>query len=192
MRGIGGGIARVVLLSAVVGAVAGCGSGSADGEAKGADAGAPRPDATAHDANGRATIRTAHTSDDAGHGRPDVGRDAAEPPMSIFVVPKDLTTLSGLTFFDHPWPSDYRRDSSGNIILTGVYNPFGEAIIDTYVQAVTGTVNGFSTAAYGYLRFATDLDPSTLPSSPTDTLSATSTVRVPCSMSRAWTPNFAI
>jgi hypothetical protein len=178
MRGIGGGIARVVLLSAVVGAVAGCGSGSADGEAKGADAGAPRPDATAHDANGRATIRTAHTSDDAGHGRPDVGRDAAEPPMSIFVVPKDLTTLSGLTFFDHPWPSDYRVDAEGNILLGTFDNPVSAAIIQVYLGAVAGTIHGFSTTAFGYMRFGTDLDPTTLPSSPPDTLRATSTVQL--------------
>jgi hypothetical protein len=133
---------------------------------------------------GSSNGNNAKTTPDATAPGPDAGTSADDGgdggglPQSIFVVPASVTTLADVHFFDHPWPSDYRRDSSGNIILTGVYNPFGEAIIDTYVQAVTGTVNGFSTAAYGYLRFATDLDPSTLPSSPTDTLSATSTVQL--------------
>jgi hypothetical protein len=115
----------------------------------------------------------------------DAGTDAttspvgdAGPPTSIFVVPASITSLADTHFYDHPWPSDFRRDASGNIVVTGLYNPFGEAILDTYVQAVTGAINGFSIAAYGYLRFATDLDPQTLPASPLDTLKAGSTVQL--------------
>ena len=52
-------------------------------------------------------------------------------PQSIFVVPAVAdATLAGRHFFDHPWPSDYRRDANGNIVVTGYYNPFGEPILD--------------------------------------------------------------
>ncbi len=94
------------------------------------------------------------------------------------MVPSSITGLSGNRFFDHPWPSDYRLDANGNIILAGFINPYGETIISTYITALTGQIKGFSTAAFGYLRFATDLDPSTLPSSPTDLLKSTSTVQL--------------
>jgi hypothetical protein len=106
------------------------------------------------------------------------GGDDAGIPESIFVVPQSMSALADVDFFDHPWPSDYRRDANGNIVVTGYYNPFAEPIISLYIQAVTGAIHGFSIAADGYLRFATDLDPSTLPATPTDTLLPTSTVQL--------------
>jgi hypothetical protein len=118
------------------------------------------------------------STDGGGDGATGDGGEDAGLPQSIFVVPADAGALSGKAFFDHPWPSDYRVDSNGYILLTGLYNPFGVAIIDQYVQSVTGQIKGFSTAAYGYFRFATDLDPTTLPATPQDTLSATSTVQL--------------
>ncbi len=115
----------------------------------------------------------------AGIGGSDAGADESPGiPQSIFVVPTSIAALADDHFFDHPWPSDYRRDASGSVVFTGLPNPFGEPILDTYVQAMTGALDGFSIAAYGYLRFATDLDPATLPGSPNDTLSATSTVQL--------------
>ena len=116
---------------------------------------------------------------DGGTGEAGSGGDGgAGLPQSIFVVPASIGALANEHFFDHPWPSDFRRDASGKVLFAGLDNPFGEPIIDTYVKAVTGAIDGFSIAAYGYLRFATDLDPATLPASPTDTLSATSTVQI--------------
>jgi hypothetical protein len=137
-----------------------CGSSRANGD------GPPTPDAST-DAT---TAPASEAGDDGGAG--------AGLPESIFIVPASMTALADVHFLDHPWPSDYRRDASGKIVVTGLYNPFGEAILDTYVKAVTGAIGGFSIAAYGYLRFATDLDPSTLPASPTDTLGAASTVQL--------------
>ncbi len=104
--------------------------------------------------------------------------EAAGPPQSIFVVPAALTDLADVHFFDHPWPSDVRRDANGMIVLDGLYNPFGEPLITAYQSAVKGSIHGFSVAASGFLRFNTDLDPASLPASPPDTLAATSTVQL--------------
>src|SRR5277367_4370336 len=128
----------------------GCGSSGNGSTASNADAGV---DATTNVADG---------GDDTSN---DGGVDAGLFE-SIFVVPPSLSSLSDVHFFDHPWPSDYRRDADGNIIVTGYYNPFAEPILIQYIQAVTGAINGFSIAAGGYLRFATDLDPTTLPATP--------------------------
>src|SRR5206468_4331869 len=49
--------------------------------------------------------------------------DAAPRPQAIYVVPDTLDALAESTFFDHPWPSDLRRDSSGVIRLAGYPNP---------------------------------------------------------------------
>ena len=111
----------------------------------------------------------------------DASEDAGEaggPPQSIFVVPTALSDLTDVHFFDHPWPSDLRRDANGMIVVTGLYNPFGEPIIADYVTAVTGVIPGFSVAASGFLRFNCDIDPTTLPASPPDSLAATSTVQI--------------
>jgi hypothetical protein len=99
-------------------------------------------------------------------------------PQSIFIVPADVSSLKDTAFFDHPWPSDYRLDANGNILLAGVYNPFAEPIVTAYVTSLTGAIKGFSTAAYGYMRFATDLDPTSLPATPTDTLDPSATVQL--------------
>jgi hypothetical protein len=123
---------------------------------------------------------------DAGLIHVEAGTDAtshdsgahAPAARSIFTVPTDVTALSGDAFYDHPWPSDYRLDSGGNIIFTGFPNPYNEPILTTYLTALPGTIQGFSTAAFGYLRFAEDLDPTTLPATPPDTLSPSSTVQL--------------
>jgi len=156
-----------------------CGS-SGGGAASTSDATTDHRDAATNHRDAATGHRDAATNHEAAadgsqHDKADGGSKSA---LSIFVVPSSVTALSDTSFFDHPWPSDYRLDASGNIILTGFINPYDETIISTYVTALTGQIRGFSTAAFGYLRFATDLDPGTLPSSPTDTLSATSTVQI--------------
>ncbi|HEY2515287.1 MAG TPA: hypothetical protein VGI39_30680 [Polyangiaceae bacterium] len=98
--------------------------------------------------------------------------------QSIFVVPASLTELADTHYYDHPWPSDLRRDANGAVVFAGLYNPFGEQILQTYEDAVAGAIFGFSTVANGYLRFGADLDPATLPASPTDTLDPHASVQL--------------
>jgi len=162
----GGVILAVAALSAA------CGSSS--GGTPGGDAGPHGQDATGHtsDAGKHPTDATHHAPDAGGDGAPGGG------PVSIFVVPPALSALADTSYYDHPWPSDYRLDVNGNVVFTGFYNPNNETILTTYLTAVAGQIHGFSTAAFGYMRFATDLDPSNLPAAPPDALSATSTVQI--------------
>jgi hypothetical protein len=111
-------------------------------------------------------------------GAPDGSSEAAGPPQSIYVVPSQISDLSGVTFFTHPWPSDIRRDANGFILVAGVNNPYAEPLITDYINAVAGEIDGFSVAAPGYFLFNQDIDPTTLPASPPDTLSSTATVQL--------------
>jgi hypothetical protein len=111
-------------------------------------------------------------------GAPDGSSEAAGPPQSIFVVPSQITDLSGVTFFTHPWPSDLRRDANGFIIVQGLNNAYNSPIVNDYITAITGVLDGFSVAAPGYFLFNQGIDPTTLPASPPDTLSPTATVQL--------------
>ena len=138
--------------------------------------------------DGGAGTDASHHPSDAHLPRVDTGSDAMKRPPAndaggpadeaIFVVPKDVTDLAQASFYDHPWPSDYRLDADGNVLFAGFYSPKDAALLSTYLAAVAGEIHGFSTAAFGYLRFTSDLDPTTLPASPPDTLTATSTVQI--------------
>ncbi len=99
----------------------------------------------------------------SGTGTPTNGPPATQ---SLFVVPASLADLSDVHFYDHPFPSDFRRDPDGSVHFGGFYNPYGTTIIDSYVQATVGLLQGFSPVAAAYLRFTGDLDPSTLPATP--------------------------
>jgi hypothetical protein len=100
---------------------------------------------------------------------------SAKPPVptvttssveSMFSLPTSLAQLDGVHFYDHPWPSDLRRDSDGSIHYAGFYNPRGAPVIDQYISTFPGLLHGFSPAAPGYLRFTGDIDPTTLPATP--------------------------
>jgi hypothetical protein len=94
------------------------------------------------------------------------------------VVPASLDQLSDVHVYDHPWPSDVRRDPDGAIHLAGFYNPHLLPIIDSYISAVTGRIQGFSPVATAYLRFAGDIDPASLPVDPPHSALATSSVQL--------------
>lgn len=111
--------------------------------------------------------------------------------QSLWVVPASLDDLSGVDFYDHPWPSDLRRNPDGTVSCNGFYNPHQSIIIQQYVDAACGTqageggpvtspgfLTGFSPAAAAYLRFTGDIDPSTLPGDPTQTTNPASTVQI--------------
>ncbi len=85
------------------------------------------------------------------------------PTQSKFVLAPTPEAQSGLTFFDHPWPSDVRRDAAGAPDFRGYPNPFLVPLLAQYIDATTGLFEGFSPAAPVYLRFTAPIDPSTLP-----------------------------
>ena len=150
----------VPALAVVLGVMGACGSSGNGASAGHADSGT---DATTPIADG---------GTDAGDGGEDAG-----PPQSIFVVPASVSTLTDVHFFDHPWPSDLPERRQRLHHPLGCLQPVREPVIADYIQAVTGAINGFSTASFGYLRFTADIDPTTLPATPPDTLAATSPSR---------------
>jgi hypothetical protein len=97
---------------------------------------------------------------------------------SIFVVPSSLDELSQATFFDHPFPSDQRREPDGTVRFSGWPNPADSALIREYVKATDHLLDGFSPATPTYLRFEAAIDPGTLPADPPAALAATSSVQV--------------
>jgi hypothetical protein len=98
--------------------------------------------------------------------------------VSLFRLPASLEALSEETFFDHPWPSDLRRDANGKVQLTGFYNPRRIPLIEGYLSWSRGKLDGFSPAAGVFLRFSAPIDPATLPSSPATTGSASASVQL--------------
>jgi hypothetical protein len=93
-------------------------------------------------------------------------------------VPASLDALSDTSFYDHPWPSDLRRDPDGSIHVAGFYNPHLTIILQQYIQATQGLLKGFSPAAAGYLRFSGDIDPTTLPADPPSSTQSTASVQL--------------
>jgi hypothetical protein len=96
----------------------------------------------------------------------------------MFVIPSSLGALSGEHFFDHPWPSDLRRDPDGFIDYAGFINPRNTAVLTQYVGATKGLIDGFSPVAPGYLRFSGAIDPKTLPATPPDSVAPTATLEL--------------
>jgi hypothetical protein len=100
-----------------------------------------------------------------------------EEVTSLYVVPSSLSELSAERFFDHPWPSDLRLEN-GSPRLEGLYNPRHITIIDVYLEAMKGVLDGFSPAAAGAMRFTGPIDPTTLPQTPLDSLSPSASVQL--------------
>jgi predicted esterase len=96
----------------------------------------------------------------------------------IFVAPESLDELTGEHFFDHPFPSDIRRDPDGTIHLAGMLNPTDNLTVDQYIAMTKGLLDGFSPAAAAYFRFDGDLEPTSLPASPEDALQRSSSIQL--------------
>jgi hypothetical protein len=92
------------------------------------------------------------------------------PTTALWVVPDSLDELSDVHFYDHPWPSDYRRNPDGTIAMQGFYNPMLVPLITNYIEQTKGLIDGFSPVASAYFRFTADIDPTTLPVDPPSTL----------------------
>lgn len=96
---------------------------------------------------------------------------------ALYVVPGDLASLAGATFFDHPWPSDVRLED-GSPRLAGYYNPRQVPLLEEYLEAMKGQLDGFSPVAPGYLRFSAPIDPASLPATPLEALAPTASVQL--------------
>jgi len=105
------------------------------------------------------------------------GTSVDETSSALYVVPADPTTLSGTSWFDHPWPSDTRTDN-GSPVFSGFYNPVANLLLEEYLGVVDGLLDGFSPTGAGYFRFEAALDPNSLPADPAATLSPSATVQV--------------
>lgn len=97
---------------------------------------------------------------------------------SVFVVPASLDALSDKAFFDHPFPSDLRKDANGAIVFKGFPNPSALPLLAQYVAATDGLLKGFSPAAAVALRFDAPIDPSSLPADPPATLARDAAVQI--------------
>jgi hypothetical protein len=104
--------------------------------------------------------------------------DAVAPTSSLFVVPASLDELADVHFYDHPWPSDLRRDASGAIVYQGFYDPHAVSLIASFVATSKGLLHGFSPTAVTYFRFTGDLDPATLPADPPATTGDGASVQI--------------
>jgi hypothetical protein len=113
---------------------------------------------------------------------PDTGvtPDAAvpDPAEPVFTVPAQVSALDDAHFFEHPWPSDFRRDADGSIRLDGYVNPYLSPLIKKYQGQLKGKLGGFSPFAAGYLNLAASLDPTTLPTDPKGSVATTSTLQL--------------
>ena len=104
--------------------------------------------------------------------------DEPDSARGIYVVPASLEELSEATFFDHPWPSDFRREADGTVRFIGFPNPREKPILTEYIDSMAGVLTAFSPAAGGYLRFTAELDPATLPATPVDAMDPDSSVQL--------------
>ncbi|MEZ4312026.1 MAG: hypothetical protein R3F14_28705 [Polyangiaceae bacterium] len=96
---------------------------------------------------------------------------------SMFVVPGSLAELSEEHFFDHPWPSDLRKEG-GKVRFEGYYNPKAVPIVGQYIESMKGVLDGFSPAAAGFLRFTGPVSPDSLPADPKASLDPLSSVQL--------------
>lgn len=102
---------------------------------------------------------------------------APSPPgaVAMFSVGADLAETK---FFDHPFPSDLRRDANGKAVFTGFPNPQLIPLVGQYIDATKGLFDGFSPAAAIYLRFTGPIDESALPADPPATLATDAPVQI--------------
>jgi hypothetical protein len=105
------------------------------------------------------------------------GGSAAAPIASLFVVPASLSDLQGDSFFDQPWPSDLRVEN-GRPRFSGYPNPRQSALLDEFIKVLDQSLDGFSPAATGFLRWNAPIDTATLPATPRAALEPTASVQL--------------
>lgn len=90
------------------------------------------------------------------------GCEAEVTARSRFALPDAIAELEGNSFFDHPFPSDLRRED-GLVVLAGWPNPRSSPLLVQYIDFADRRLDGFSLMGGGFLRFDGPLDPSSLP-----------------------------
>ncbi len=107
------------------------------------------------------------------------GTDRGNGPASTAIyVPEGLTALEPHAFFDHPWPSDLRRDEQGNVRFAGWPNPAGRPLVAEFVRVTEGLLGGFSPSAAIYFRFSGPLDRRSLPEDPRASIDRSSAIQL--------------
>jgi hypothetical protein len=96
---------------------------------------------------------------------------------SIYSLPASPAELSADRWFDHPWPSDFRRVDDRPTFV-GFPNPRNNGLLGEYLSFAEGKIDGFSPAGAGYLRFTGALDPASLPQSPAASLDPAASVQL--------------
>ncbi len=115
----------------------------------------------------------------------DVGNDAFVPDVwapDVFVVddPGPARAIFVLappagSFFDLPWPTDLRTDSTGRLVLTDFPNPHS-MLVRHYLTAIQARQVGFATNGAVYFRFSRHVDETTLPADLRASLADTASV----------------
>lgn len=117
--------------------------------------------------------------DDDPSGTPEQVQSGPAPTaLAMFTLPDDLAELAGETFFDHPWPSDFRLEADGTVRFEGYPNPSAVPLIGSYIDSMDGLLTGFSPVASGFLRFTAPIDPGTLPQTPLEAMDPESSVQL--------------
>lgn len=110
-----------------------------------------------------------------GHDRHE---DDRQGTASLFVVPSSLDELDQERFFEHPFPSDLRREADGTARFVGWPNPLSNLLIREYIKATDHLLDGFSPAAPVYMRFRGPIDPASLPRDPPSSIAADASVQL--------------
>src|SRR5690606_28752466 len=74
-------------------------------------------------------------SDDGGQKPPGAGAPGSVEATSLFVVPSSLDELKDDRFFEHPFPSDLRREADGTVRFAGWPNPAANALVAAYLKS---------------------------------------------------------
>ncbi len=96
----------------------------------------------------------------------------------IFVAPGSIDELVDVHFYDHPFPSDLRREPDGTVRLGGMLNPTLDLVVQQYEDVTKGLLDGFSPAAATYFTFDGALDPTSFPATPSDALDPNATIQL--------------
>jgi predicted esterase len=105
-------------------------------------------------------------------------RASTQQAASLFTVPASLDQLANETFFEHPFPSDIRRETDGTARFVGWPNPTRNALVNEYIKSTDRLLDGFSPGAPAYLRFTSPIDPASLPKDPPASVAADSSVQL--------------
>ncbi len=121
------------------------------------------------------------------------GATAQATAVPLFELPGDLDTfgqgcsvdgltdadgLCSISFFDHPMPSDFRRDAQGRVRWANFVRQDQSPPVTFYVSVLDRLLRGFSPEAAGFLRFKGTVDPSSLPTTVQASTEASSVVQL--------------